>query len=59
MYMHFKYEKKRKKLINYNYFNGNDRKDCLGFKSIDKDFFSIGTNFMYGKALFLTKIIKH
>lgn len=43
--------------INYHYyyFNGNDRKACLGFKSTDKDFITIGTNFMHGKDIIFDK----
>ena len=43
--------------INYHYyyFNGNDRKACLGFKSTEKDFITIGTNFMHGKDIIFNK----
>ena len=43
--------------INYHYyyFHGDDRKACLGFKSTDKDFISLGTNFMHGKDIIFNK----
>ena len=43
--------------INYHYyyFNGKDRKACLGFKSTDKAFITIGTNFMHGKDIIFNK----
>ena len=43
--------------INYYYYyiSGNDRKACLGFKATDKDFITIGTNFMHGKDIIFDK----
>jgi hypothetical protein len=43
--------------INYHYyyFNDNSRKACLGFKSTDKEFISIGTNFLHGKDIIFNK----
>lgn len=39
----------------YYYFHGEDRKACLGFKSTNKDFATIGTNFMHGKDIIIDK----
>ena len=43
--------------INYHYyyFNGKDRKACLGFKSSDQNFIIFGTNFMHGKDIIFNK----
>ena len=39
----------------YYYFHGNDRKACLGFKPIEKDYMIFGSNFMHGKDIIFDK----
>ena len=39
----------------YYYFNGNDRKACLGFKPIDKEYIVFGSNFMHEKDIIFDK----